>query len=300
MRILVTGARSFTARHLLPLLEGRGDIFGTDLDGPEIGDIRFLPADITDAGAVVDVIREARPDLILHLAGVSGAKPDLCMAVNLEGTRNVFRALGVLATAPRVMFVSSAAVYGGIRPEETPVKESTPLRPAGPYGESKAKAEQVARDAHSQGFARVVIMRPFNLVGPGLPRGLAPSDFAAEVLRVKRGDGDAVVRVGDLTPTRDFVDVRDAARAYFLVAEHPDAYGKVWNVGSGEGTSIRDLLERLLRLAGVTASIQTDTARLRAVDVPEMVADVGALTRLVSWRPEIALDQSLLDLLRSG
>jgi GDP-4-dehydro-6-deoxy-D-mannose reductase len=300
MRILVTGARSFTARHLLPRLEGRGEILGTDLKGPEIGGLRLLPADITDAGAIVDVIREARPDLILHLAGVSGAKPDLCMAVNLEGTRNVFRALNVLATAPRVLCVSSAAVYGRIRPDETPVNESTPLRPAGPYGESKAKAEQVARDAHNQGLARVVIVRPFNLVGPGLPQGLAPSDFAAQVLRVKRGDGDAVVRVGALTPIRDFVDVRDAARAYLLVAEHPDAYGKVWNVGRGEGTSIGDLLERLLRLAGVTPSVETDTARLRAVDVPEMVADVGALTRLVSWRPEIALDQSLVDLLQSG
>ena len=300
MKILVTGARSFTAGHLLPLLEGRGEIFGTDLEGPETGGVRLLPADLTDAGAIVEVMREARPDLILHLAGVSGTKPDLCMAVNLEGTRNVFRALNVLATAPRVVVVSSAAVYGRIRPEETPVNESTPLRPAGPYGESKAKAEQVARDAHNQGLARVVIVRPFNLVGPGLPRGLAPSDFAAEVLRVKRGEGDAVVRVGALTPTRDFVDVRDAARAYLLAAEHPDAYGKVWNVGRGEGTSIRDLLERLLRLAGVTASVQTDTDRLRAVDVPEMVADVRALTRLVSWRPEITLDQSLVDLLQSG
>ncbi|HYV50930.1 MAG TPA: NAD-dependent epimerase/dehydratase family protein, partial [Dongiaceae bacterium] len=198
MRILVTGARSFTARHLLPLLEGRGDVFGTDLDGPGIGEVRFLPADITDAGRIVEVIGEARPDLILHLAGVSGSTPDRCMAVNLEGTRNVFRALTAMATAPRVLFVSSAAVYGRIRPEETPVKESTPTRPAGPYGESKAKAEQVARDAHSQGLARVMIVRPFNLIGPGLPLGLAPSDFLADIKRVQRGEGEPVIRVGNL------------------------------------------------------------------------------------------------------
>src|SRR5262245_38001157 len=122
MKILVTGARSFTATHLLPLLEGRGDVVGTDLDGPHREGLRFLPADITQSGAVVDVVREAKPELILHLAGVSRADPDRCLAVNLEGTRNVFRALNVLAHAPRVLIVSSAAVYGRILPEENPVK----------------------------------------------------------------------------------------------------------------------------------------------------------------------------------
>jgi len=299
VNILVTGARSFTARHLLPLFDEAADVFGTDLDGPHRETMRFLPADITHPGAMVDVMRAAKPDLIVHLAGVSGAQPDMCLAVNLEGTRNVFRALNVLSNAPRVVLVSSAAVYGAIRPEENPVLETTLLRPAGPYGESKARAEQVARDAHHQGLARVVILRPFNLVGPGLARGLAPADFAAEVLRVKRGEGEPVVRVGELTPVRDFVDVRDAARGYLLVAEHPDAYGKVFNVGSGQGTTIGDVLERLVRLAKVAAKVETDPARLRRVDVPEMVADVSALKRLVSWQPEIELDQSLRDLLEA-
>jgi GDP-4-dehydro-6-deoxy-D-mannose reductase len=297
MRLLVTGARSFTAKHLLPLLEGRGEMFGTDLEGPHPEGMCFLPADITQPGAVLDVIQKAKPEVILHLAGVSGRVPDACTAVNLEGTQNVFRALNVLPAPPRVLVMSSAAVYGRVLPKETPVKEDTPLRPIGAYGESKARAEQVARDAHAQGLARVAILRPFNLLGPGLPRGLAPSDFAAEIRRVKRGDGEPRVRVGALTPTRDFLDVRDAARAYVLVAEHPDAYGKVFNVGSGRATSLGELLERLLRLAKVTADVETDPARRRTVDIPAMVADVSALKRLVSWQPEIALDQSLLDLL---
>ena len=299
MRILVTGARSFTAKHLLPLFDGRGDVFGTDLDGPHREAMRFLPADITHSGSVVDVVREARPELVLHLAGVSAATPDRCAAVNVEGTRNLFRALNVLPAAPRVLLVSSAAVYGRILPEENPVTEGTPLRPAGPYGDSKARAEQVARDAHAQGLARVVILRPFNLVGPGLPRGLAPSDFAAEVRRVKRGEGEPVVRVGALTPTRDFLDVRDAARAYAGLAEHPDASGNVFNVGSGRATSIGELLERLLRLAGVTAGVETDPARLRAVEVPDMVADVSVLKRWLPWQPEVPLDQSLRELLET-
>ena len=281
----------------MPLFDDLGDVFGTDLDGPHRETMRFLPADITQSGPVVDVVREAKPELVLHLAGVTGAMPDQCAAVNLEGTRNLFRALNVLPAPPRVLLVSSAAVYGRILPEENPVKEGTPLRPVGPYGESKARAEQVARDAHAQGMARVVILRPFNLVGPGLPRGLAPSDFAAEVLRVKRGEGDPVVKVGTLTPTRDFLDVRDAVRAYNSVTLNPDAYGKVFNVGSGRATAIGDLLARLLNLADVTGNVETDPARTRGVEVPDMVADVSALKRLVKWEPEITLDRSLKDLL---
>lgn len=296
MRILVTGARSFTARYLLPLLQGRGEVFGTDLSASN--DRNYLGADLTQAASVTDIVRRIEPDLVFHLAGVSS--PDRSLAVNLEGTRNVFRALTELRTTPRFVLVSSAAVYGRIRPEETPVNERTPLRPMTPYGESKAAAELLARDYHRQGVARVVTVRPFNLVGPGLPRGLAPADFASEVLRVKRGEGEPVVRVGSLAPRRDFVDVRDAVRAYALLADDPDAYGQAYNVGSGAGIAVGDLLDRIMRLAGVTARIETDPGRVRSVDLPEVVADVSALQTRIDWRPEIRLDMSLRDMIESA
>jgi GDP-4-dehydro-6-deoxy-D-mannose reductase len=299
MRILVTGARSFTGRHLMPLLRTRGDVFGTDIGEASGDDPTYLPANIIDPDAVERVVARAAPDLVVHLAGVSSPDPARCSAVNQEGTRNVLTALKALSKTPRVLFVSSAAVYGRIRPEENPVGEGTPLRPIGPYGESKAAAELLVRDHHRQGVARAVIVRPFNLIGPGLPSGLAPSDFAAEIGRIRRGEGEPVVRTGTLTPRRDFVDVRDAVRAYVLLAETPNAYGQAFNVGSGRPTAIRDLLDRMMALAGVTARVATDPSLVRPVEVEEMVADVRALKKVVRWHPDIALDQSLRDMLQT-
>ena len=293
MKILVTGAGSFTAKHLIPLLQGRGEVFGTDVPSSE--DRNYVAADLTQAASITEIVRRIEPDLVFHLAGVRN--PDRALAVNLEGTRNLFQPLKELKAPPRFVFVSSAAVYGRIRPEETPVVEGTPFRPATPYGESKAAAELLARDFHRQGVARVVTVRPFNLVGPGLPGGLAASDFVAEALRVNRGEGEAVVRVGSLEPRRDFVDVRDAVRAYALLAEEPDAYGNAYNVGSGAGVAVGDLLERIMRLAGVSARVEIDPGRLRATELPELVADVSALRARTGWKPEIPLEQSLHDMI---
>jgi GDP-4-dehydro-6-deoxy-D-mannose reductase len=236
------------------------------------------------------------PALVFHLAGISSPDRDRCFAVNLEGTRHLLAAAAALSPPPAVLLVSSAAVYGRIRPEENPVRETTPLRPASPYGESKAAAEELALGHHRAGRVPVVIVRPFNLIGPGLPRGLAPADFVAEAARVRRGEGEPVARVGALTPRRDFVDVRDAVRAYTLLAEHPEARGRAFNVGTGHPVAIGDLLEAILSAAGVTARVETDPARLRSDDVEEMVADTGALRDLTGWRPEIPLADSLREM----
>ena len=297
MRILVTGARSFTARYLLPPLASRGEVFATDVMDDAAGIANYIPADLLDREAVEAVVGRATPDLVFHLAGVSRGPEDLCLAVNFGGTRNLFRAFGALPKPPRVLLVSTAAVYGRIDPHESPVLETMMLRPMGPYGVSKAVAEAYAMERHQGGLAEVVIARPFNLIGPGLPLGLAPSDFLAEIKRVRRGDGEPVIRVGNLDPRRDFVDVRDAVRAYVLLAENPDTYGRAFNVGSGHPTAIKKLLERMIALSGVDVRVETDPSRLRDVDVPEMVANLSGIKRVAGWFPRISLDQSLTDLI---
>jgi len=184
-------------------------------------------------------------------------------------------------------------VYGRIDPDQNPVRETVPLRPMSAYGRTKAVAEGLALERHRRGRADLVVVRPFNLIGPGLPLGLAPSDFLAEIRRVQRGEGEPVIRVGNLEPRRDFVDVRDAVRAYVGLAESDDAYGQAFNVGSGRPTRIRDLLERMIALSGVQVRVEIDPSRVRSEDLPEIVADTRELRRMVGWYPVISLDDSL-------
>ncbi len=293
-RVLVTGACSFTGRHLLPRLAG-ATLVATDLapTGPPGADYR--PADLTDRARTRELVAAARPDLVLHLAGASGADADLCYAVNLGATRNLLEACAALPATPRVVLVSSAAVYGLTRPEESPVREDTPLRPVTAYGASKAAAELHALAMHRRGIVRVAVARPFNLVGPGLRAGFAPSDFMAQALAIRAG-APPEIRVGDLEPRRDFVDVRDAVHAYLALAGAETAWGEAWNVASGRPVAIRDLLERVLRAAGAEARIVTDPARTGRVEVMDQVGDPTRLERLTGWRPGLGLDESLRDM----
>lgn len=300
MRVLVTGAASFTAAHLVPVLaaaHGRKSLSGTDVADPGTRDLPVHRADITDAGAVDAVVRAVEPDLVFHLAGIASRDPERCTAVNVTGTRNLLEACAALSRPPRCVVVSSAAVYGAVQSGESPVAESTPLRPATPYGTTKARAEAIALDLHDQNRLPVLVIRPFNLVGPGLPAGLAPSDFARQVRQIRDGTREPRLRIGNLTPRRDFVDVRDAVRAYAALAADPACYGNVFNVGSGRPTAVGDLLDTLIRLAGIQARVETDPALLRPVDVPELVADVTALRNAVAWDPEVSLETSLGDML---
>ena len=314
-RVLVTGAGSFSARHLLPLLAslaGAPEVFATDARaaGPRgmletVPDIipgaapvapPFRPADLTDSSAARMLIEWARPDTVFHLAGVSATDAATCFAVNLGGTKHLLEACMGSAHVPAVLLVSSASVYGLTAPEESPVGERTPLRPLTPYGASKAAAELFALTLHRRGELNVAVARPFNLIGPGLRPGLAPSDFMAQALAIRAGRAAPEIRVGNLEPRRDFVDVRDAVRAYAAIVAQAGCFGEAWNVASGRPVSIRALLEAILAASGVQASIHEDAARLRPIEVMEQVGDVSALARATGWSATVPLEQSLRDM----
>lgn len=296
-RVLVTGAGSFTARHLIPLLAAPGvRVIASDLTAIDCLEATVEPLDLTDAAAVRRGVREARPDRVYHLAGIAAPDAARCFAVNLDGTRHLLEACISMATPPDLLLISSAAVYGLTRPEETPVHERTPLRPVTAYGASKAAAEMAALSMHRLGRLRVKVARPFNLVGPGLRPGFAPSDFMEQALAIRGGRTPAEIRVGNLEPRRDFVDVRDAARAYRALLESEAGWGEAFNVATGVPVAVRDLLAGVLKAAGTQARVIEDDLKRRAVDVPEQVGDAGALRALTGWSPEVALETSLRDM----
>ena len=289
MKALITGAGGFVGPYLRSHLASCGDeVVGTDAE-----------VDITDAEGLRASFTSAAPDVVYHLAaashvGTSWSAPVDVLRVNAEGTLNVLLA-AIEAGVSRVLVVGSAEQYGKVTPDLLPVSETTPMRPVSPYGASKAAAEMVASHAfHGRGL-EVVCVRAFNHLGPGQSDALVASTIARQVAEAERAGG-GVVRTGDLSPRRDFTDVRDVVRAYRLLVER-GAPGEAYNVCSGRAVAIQDIADALAGRATVDVRFELDPERLRPVDVPEVCGDNTKLRDATGWSPGVALDQTLGDVL---
>ena len=289
MKALITGAGGFVGPYLTRHLIACGDeVVGTDLE-----------ADITDAESIRSAFLAARPEVVYHLAaashvGTSWSAPVDVVRVNVEGSLNVFLA-ALEAGVRRVLLIGSAEQYGRLTPEMIPVVETMPLRPVSPYGASKAAAEMLASHAfHGRGL-EVVCVRAFNHLGPGQSDNLVASSIARQVAQAER-DGGGVVRTGDLTPRRDFTDVRDVVRAYRLLVER-GAPGEAYNVCSGRDVAIQEIADHYVAMSTADVSFELDPERLRPVDVPIVRGDNTKLRTATGWAPEIAFEQTLREVL---
>jgi GDP-4-dehydro-6-deoxy-D-mannose reductase len=259
-----------------------------------------LETDVTDVESVGAAITRAKPDVIYHLAalshvGDSWSDPSKVLTVNIIGTANVLAGARRLDGDPMIVVVSSAEVYGIVSPEELPLKETSPIAPASPYAASKAAAEQVALQA-ARGFdQRVVVVRPFNHVGPGQAPIFAVPALAKRILEAT-ATGAKHLDVGNLSTRRDFTDVRDVVRAYRALATSGIS-GEIYNVASGVDVSIQEIVDRLLVIAGASLECVLDPALFRPVDVPVLRGNFDRLHEATGWLPEIPLEQTLRDVM---
>ncbi len=289
MKALVTGADGFVGRHLLEHLRSQGDdAIGVDRE-----------SDVTDAASVRAVLERVRPDAIYHLAaltavGASWLNPVEYTRVNVLGTKNVLDVALAVVPAARVVLVSSADVYGVVRPEDLPLVETFRVAPANPYSSSKVEAEHVAHDAVRRG-QRVIIARPFNHVGPGQSTDFVVPAIVSRLLRALDDGVDEIV-VGDLSTRRDFSDVRDVVRAYRLLVDS-GVGGEVYNIASGTDVGLSDIAQRLVTAIAPHVRLVTDESLLRPVEVPVSRGSYDKLRKATKWRPTISLDASLRDVI---
>jgi GDP-4-dehydro-6-deoxy-D-mannose reductase len=263
----------------------------------EVGDeLVSLDADV-DLGSGVDlepVLSDARPDVIYHLAAQTNVarswqEPKETYRVNVLGTLEILEAARALSPMPRVVLISSAEVYG--KGAGIPLVEDAELRPLSPYASSKVAAEFLAVQEHLGRGLDIVRVRPFNHVGAGQSEAFVVSAFTKRVLEAERA-GAREIPVGDLSAVRDFTDVRDVVRAYRAIAEHGVA-GAVYNVCSGVGRSIEELLTCLLEIADADIRPRIDESLLRPVELPYLVGDSTRVQALTGWKPEIEFRETL-------
>ena len=301
MKALVTGSQGFVGTHLRRLLVQRGhQVFGMDRMEVRVepGE-RYRAADLLDPAQLRDVVDESAPDTAFHLAALPGrgdeAELRRTLAVNVQGTANLFAALSDRGKPVRVVHVGSSAMYGAVPPDDDPVTESAPLCPLGVYGWSKVASEAVALAHQGRRGIDVIGARPFNHTGPGEPEHLAASAFARQVAAIEAG-AEPIMNVGALETVRDFSDVRDIVAGYVTLAER-GAPGAVYNLCSGRGTRMSDLLRMLLDNSSSEIEVRADPSRMRAGDLARQVGSFERARREVGWTGAIPLTQSLAALL---
>lgn len=311
MKIMITGIAGFAGSHLAEYLFSLGDIevTGLDLSSPparfrEMLGGRMPPVhscDLADTDSVNRALAEEQPDAVIHLAAmaqVAGAweRAADILCTNIVCTESLLEAVRDSVPKARTLIVSSSEVYGKVAPNELPLTEESPLRPNNPYSVSKVSKEFVGKSFAASFGTEVVIARPFNHIGPRQLGNFVVASFARQLAEIEAGRQEPVLRVGNLESKRDFTDVRDIVRAYYLLLKHGKA-GEVYNIASGTSHSIKEILDTLIGLSTASPRIETIPELMRPSDLPDVRGDCRKLKSLGEWEATVPLEQSLKDTL---
>lgn len=310
MRALITGITGFAGSHLAEYLlahQPHVQVFGTrrwrsPLDNLTnvIDKVELIETELRDYQSVHSCLAKSRPDLIFHLAAqsfvpTSWNAPTETLDTNIIGQTNIFEAVRALGLDPVIQIACSSEEYGLVHPEETPIKETNDLRPLSPYAVSKVGQDYLAYQYFMSYGIKAIRTRGFNHTGPRRGDVFVTSNFAKQLAQIKHGKKEPVIHVGNLDALRDFTDVRDMVRAYWLATQKGKP-GEVYNIATGQGILIKDMLQKLITLAEVEVEVRPDPARMRPSDVEILLGDSTKFRNDTGWQPEIPFDVTLRDL----
>jgi GDP-4-dehydro-6-deoxy-D-mannose reductase len=311
VRVLITGISGFVGQHLTEYLLAHHtdvELFGLRRWRSEMPpsvvhapSVRMVEGDLLDAPSLVRMLHASRPEVIFHLAASSSVAgswdtPAEMVQVNVLGTLHLLEAVRQVQLDPAVVLACSAEAYGVVAEGELPIKEEQPFRPVSPYAVSKAAADLLGYQYFRAFHMRTVRLRLFNHCGPRQSSRFVISSLARQVAEIEAGLREPEIRAGDLDVRRDFVDVRDAARAYWLAATRGEA-GEAYNVAGGRARPIREVLDHLLTLSRATVSVVSDPERMRPAELRALEGDASRFRRATGWQPEISIGQTLADTL---
>ncbi|MGQ9475200.1 MAG: GDP-mannose 4,6-dehydratase [Actinomycetota bacterium] len=310
MRILITGITGFVGSHLAEYALSRGDVevYGTvrwrsRMENIEhlLDRVHLIDCDLRDPVAVRKTLDEVRPGYIFHLAAqsyvpTSWKAPAETLITNIISELNLLEAMRDLDLGARIQVAGSSEEYGMVFEHETPITEENPLRPLSPYAVSKVAQDMLAYQYHRSYGIYTVRTRAFNHEGPRRGHVFVTSNFAKQIAEIEKGKKEPVIEVGNLNARRDFTDVRDMVRAYWLALEKGEP-GEVYNIGSGRAVTIREMLDILLSFTDREIEIRPVPERMRPSDVELLICDCRKFQELTGWKPEIPLEKTLKDTL---
>lgn len=308
MHALITGAGGFVGGHLCNYLlshtdwELTGTVFAPESEsGTRRPRLHLRTADLRERDTVTSLIDDVKPDVIFHLAAqsfvpTSFADPWDTLENNILSQLNLLEAVRRSDRETVFLVIGSNEEYGAPEPSELPQTEKSPLRPNNPYAVSKVSQDYLGLQYYLAYDVPVVRVRPFNHTGPGQSSRFVAPAFASQVARIEAGLQEPVMRVGNLSTSRDFTDVRDMVRAYHLAVTEGEP-GEVYNLASGEPRSIKMLLETLLSYSDAEIKVERDPDRYRPVDVPVVYGSASKFYASTGWEPQIPFEQTLKDTL---
>lgn len=311
-RILITGITGFCGSHLADYLLSikDGEIWGLKRPTSRLrhvhhilDEVKWFDGDLNDPLNMKLLIRKSKPDRIYHLAALSWVSPSwgmpsLYMQTNAIGTINLLEAVRDSGFSPRILISCTPEEFGDVKPEDLPITEKSLLAPANPYAASKVAQDAVCQSYfHSYGM-EVIRTLAFNHEGPrrDILGGLA--SFAYQIALIEAGLQKPVVKVGNLSAKRNFTDVRDMARAYYLAMEKGKP-GELYLIGSDQIYTIKECLKKLISLSPLKEKIQyqVEPERVRPTELHYQIGDISKFYRLTGWKPTIPFEKTLQDIL---
>lgn len=295
-RVVLTGATGFVARHLIPrLLAGGWQVVGTARSAARprwLDGVDWVNADPTEWNSTVELLAKLRPQALIHLAGqVHGPYPQLC-AANVTAVSHLLHAAREKTPGLRIVLFGSAAEYGAVPENALPICESARCEPLGGYGATKLAATCLALAASREWQARISVVRPFNIVGAHMTPAFVAGALIKRIHDALRAGGGEPITIGRIDTTRDFVDVGDLSAAVARLLDLETA-GDVYNLCSGRETSIRELLDTMLAMAGSGLSWKVDPALVRASDVARSVGSCERARTQIGFEPRTTLEESV-------
>jgi len=296
-------------RHLIEYLTAAKDVTGVGVDRQAQEQCSSgwttLAVDLLDQMRVEEAVSVANPDVIFHLADPavgsrasdSGLQP---YAAAYAIWYNLLEATRKLCPEAKVLFASSSAVYGRVKPSELPIREDVPVRPLSHQGVAKASQELLGGYFEACFGVRVIRLRTFNLIGPDQGEGFVCSAITKQLVEIKLGLRELLIEIGNLSSSRDYVDVRDAVEAYWALAEK-GTHGEAYNVCSGRACSVQEVLDILLKGPGSPerVAVKPKPDLQRRCDIPISQGSYDKLRRSTGWSPRRSLERSLEDLMTS-
>jgi len=312
LRVLITGITGFAGSHLAEYVlseHPESEVFGTMRWRSRTENIRdieskveLVECDLRDLSSVKQLVERVRPERIFHLAAQSFVPsswnaPAESLTTNILGQLNIFESVRALELDPGIQIACSSEEYGMVFENELPIKETNPLRPLSPYAVSKVGQDYLGYQ-YCQSFGmKVVRTRAFNHDGPRRGDVFVSSNFAKQLVMIEKGQKEPVISVGNLEARRDFTDVRDIVRAYWLSLDGGCEPGEAYNICTGKDYCIQDVLDELIEMSGQMVEVREDPARLRPSDVPVLLGDASKFHAATGWKPEIPYEQTLQDML---